>query len=47
MTVCRGSFNVGERQSLWLEFDGERLDPDDQVQTTDIVDMECIDVHIT
>jgi hypothetical protein len=30
-----------------LEFDGERLDPDVEVQETEVSDMDIIDVHIT
>ncbi|GAB1733193.1 hypothetical protein NU195Hw_g3735t1 [Hortaea werneckii] len=46
MMACRGHFSVGERQQLWLELDGERLDPDDMIQSTDIEDMDNIDVYI-
>lgn len=44
--ACRGHFSVGERQHLWLELDGERLDPDDMIQSTDIEDMDNVDVYI-
>lgn len=46
MTACRPHFKVGDEQSLFLEFDGDRLDPSEDVQTTDIEDMDSIDVHI-
>ncbi|KAK5109903.1 hypothetical protein LTR85_002033 [Meristemomyces frigidus] len=46
MTACRPHFKVGEKQSLFLEFDGERLDPSAEVQSTDLSDMDCIDVHV-
>ncbi|KAK4542106.1 hypothetical protein LTR36_007137 [Oleoguttula mirabilis] len=46
MTACRPHFKVGDKQSLFLEVDGERLDPDEEVQSTDIADMDCLDVHI-
>ncbi|KAI6797274.1 hypothetical protein KC350_g16640, partial [Hortaea werneckii] len=46
MMACRGHFSVGERQQLWLELDGERLEPDDMIQSTDIEDMDNIDVYI-
>ncbi|RMY94957.1 hypothetical protein D0861_00965 [Hortaea werneckii] len=46
MMACRGHFSVGERQQLWLELDGERLDPDDMIQSTDVEDMDNIDVYI-
>lgn len=46
MTVCRIPFAVAEGQSLWLEFDGERLEEDAMVQDTEITDMDCIDAHI-
>ncbi|KAI6864452.1 hypothetical protein KC338_g3841 [Hortaea werneckii] len=46
MMACRGHFSVGERQHLWLELDGERLDPDDMIQSTDIEDMDNVDVYI-
>ncbi|RMY65452.1 hypothetical protein D0863_09119 [Hortaea werneckii] len=46
MMACRGHFSVGERQQLWLELDGERLDPDEMIQNTDIEDMDNIDVYI-
>ena len=46
MMACRGHFSVGECQQLWLELDGERLDPDEMIQNTDIEDMDNLDVHI-
>lgn len=30
-----------------LEFDGERLNPDDEVQQSEISDMDCINVYVS
>ncbi|KAK4951705.1 hypothetical protein LTR66_013808 [Elasticomyces elasticus] len=38
--------NLAEDKTLFLEFDGDRLDPDAEVSSTDIDDMDCLDVHI-
>ena len=46
MVACRRHFNVGDEQTLHLEFDGERLEPDQEVQSTDLSDDDSIDVHI-
>ena len=46
MAACRPYFKIGEKQSLRLEFDGEDLEPDQEVQSTDLSDMDVIDVHI-
>ena len=46
MAACRPHFNVGDKQSVRLEFDGDRLEPDQEVQSTDLSDMDVIDVHI-
>lgn len=45
--ACRTNFDLGKNQSLFLEFDGERLNPDDQVQSSEISDMDLVDVHVT
>ena len=46
ISACRAHFNVGEDQSLRLEFDGERLEPYQEVQSTDLSDKDRIDVYI-
>ncbi|KAK5133636.1 hypothetical protein LTR08_007490 [Meristemomyces frigidus] len=46
VSACRPHFNVEENQSLHLEFDGDRLDPEEEVKSTDLSDMDVIDVHI-
>ena len=42
----RSKFDAQEHQTLHLEFDGERLSPDQVVQDTEIVDLDRLDVHI-
>jgi len=44
--ACRGTFEVPDDQPMFLDFDGERLDESAEVQSTDLSDMDCIDVHI-
>ncbi|KAH9844445.1 Ubiquitin-2 like Rad60 SUMO-like [Teratosphaeria destructans] len=44
--ACRIHFGAQERQSVFLEFDGERINPDSLVQDTEIEDEDTIDVHI-
>ena len=34
------------RDVAFLDFDGERLQPDDEVQHTELSDMDCVDVHL-
>ena len=38
--------NLTSDQAVILELDGERLNPEDEVQTTDIADLDCVDVHV-
>ncbi|KAF2766012.1 hypothetical protein EJ03DRAFT_377350 [Teratosphaeria nubilosa] len=44
--ACRTYFGAQEGQSVSLEFDGERINPDSLVQDTEIEDEDTIDVHI-
>ena len=37
---------LDDSTTIRLEVDGDRLDPDDEVQNTDITDLDCLDVHI-
>ncbi len=37
---------LDDSTAVALEFDGDRLTPDDEVQSTDISDLDCLDVHI-
>ncbi|WPH03659.1 Hypothetical protein R9X50_00654200 [Acrodontium crateriforme] len=46
MAASKSHFGVAHDKNVFLEFDGERLNPDADVQSTDIDDMDCIDVHI-
>jgi len=46
MTACKQPFDVVGGRSVFLEFDGERLDPVLRVQDTEITDLDCIDVHV-
>ena len=38
--------NIDTDRSVSVEFDGDRLDPEDEVQSTEISDMDCVEVHI-
>ncbi|TKA80376.1 hypothetical protein B0A55_01900 [Friedmanniomyces simplex] len=46
MTACRPQFDLREGQSIYLDFDGERLGSEQTVQDTEINDMDRIDVHV-
>ncbi|KAK0918115.1 hypothetical protein LTR91_012699 [Friedmanniomyces endolithicus] len=46
MAACKPQFDLAEGQSMYLDFDGERLHPDQSVQDTEITDMDRIDVHV-
>ncbi|KAK3710286.1 hypothetical protein LTR37_010352 [Vermiconidia calcicola] len=46
IAAYRKTFQLDSGQSVSLEFDGERLNPDDEVQSTEISDMDCLDVHV-
>ncbi|KAK1823118.1 hypothetical protein LTR12_002421 [Friedmanniomyces endolithicus] len=46
MAACKPQFDLAEGQSIYLDFDGERLHPDQTVQDTEITDMDRIDVHV-
>ncbi|KAK3071855.1 hypothetical protein LTR53_007878 [Teratosphaeriaceae sp. CCFEE 6253] len=47
VTACAPQFNVEEGQTMSLDFDGERLQPDQTIGDTEIGDMDRIDVYIT
>jgi hypothetical protein len=38
---------VAEGSTITLDFDGDRLDPEDQVQSTEISELDVVDVHIS
>lgn len=46
LRACREPFNVQDGQSMYLEFDGERLDDNAEMQVYGIEDLDNIDVHI-
>ncbi|KAI5240429.1 MFS general substrate transporter [Aureobasidium subglaciale] len=47
INAARRSFRLDAERKVFLEFDGERLEPPEGlVKDTDISDMDCIDVHI-
>ena len=33
-------------QNVRLEFDGDELEPDDEVQNTELTDLDCVEVHV-
>lgn len=45
--ACRKTFKATGGQEIHLEFDGERLESEEQVQSTEIDDMDCVDVYIS
>lgn len=46
MTACRPQFGLEEGRSFYLNFDGDRLKPEQTVGETEISDMDRIDVHV-
>lgn len=38
---------MAESSTVTLDFDGDRLDPEDQVDSTEISDLDVVDVHIS
>jgi hypothetical protein len=38
---------VADGSTISLDFDGERLEPEDLVSSTDMSDLDVVDVHIT
>ncbi|KAK0258490.1 hypothetical protein B0A54_06044 [Friedmanniomyces endolithicus] len=46
MAACKPQFDLAEGQSIYLDFDGERLQPGQTIQDTEITDMDRIDVHV-
>jgi len=38
---------VADGSTIALEFDGDRLDPEDLVNSTDMSELDVVDVHIT
>lgn len=42
-----GKKNLGfaAEQDVYLEFDGERLEPNQTVANTEIEDKDCVDLH--
>ncbi|KAM0701382.1 hypothetical protein Q7P35_011743 [Cladosporium inversicolor] len=47
ISACRKTFHVADGSAVSLDFDGERLDPEDLVSSTDMSDLDVVDVHIT
>ncbi|GAB7335114.1 hypothetical protein MBLNU13_g06958t2 [Cladosporium sp. NU13] len=47
ISACRKTFHVADGSTISLEFDGERLEPEDLVSSTDMSDLDVVDVHIT
>ncbi|KAK5693734.1 hypothetical protein LTR97_010304 [Elasticomyces elasticus] len=47
ITACQRHFVLQEGQFLYLDFDGERLEPNETIGDTEISDMDRIDVHIS
>ncbi|KAK6433009.1 hypothetical protein LTR95_010817 [Oleoguttula sp. CCFEE 5521] len=43
----RKQFGIGPEKSISLEFDGDRLEPDDTMSASEVADEDCIDVHIS
>ncbi|OQO07627.1 hypothetical protein B0A48_07324 [Cryoendolithus antarcticus] len=43
----RKQFGIGPEKSVYLEFDGDRLDPDDMMSASEVADEDCIEVHIS
>lgn len=42
--AAKRSFNLSSDQPAYLQFDGERLNPEDPVSSTDIEDMDSLDL---
>ena len=38
---------MAEDRSITLDFDGERLEPEDLVNSTEITDLDVVEVHIS
>jgi hypothetical protein len=38
---------VAESSTITLDFDGERLEPEDLVNSTEITDLDVVEVHIS
>lgn len=47
MNACRKTFHVADGATVTLEFDGEPLEPDEQVQNTEIEELDIVNVHIS
>nr|POF03132.1 hypothetical protein CFP56_75497 [Quercus suber] len=45
--ASRKNFGFPESAEVWLEFDGDRMDPKAEIQTAEIEDMDSIDVHVS
>jgi hypothetical protein len=43
--AAKKTFKFPDDQAVYLEFDGEQLNPSDQVQETEIEDMNVLDLH--
>ncbi|GAB7359305.1 hypothetical protein MBLNU230_g5957t1 [Neophaeotheca triangularis] len=44
--ACSNNWELGDVSNVWLEFDGEKLEPSDQISNTEITDLDMLDVHI-
>jgi hypothetical protein len=38
---------VAEDSTITLDFDGERLEPEESVNSTEITDLDVVEVHIS
>jgi hypothetical protein len=47
ISACRKTFHVADGSTITLDFDGDRLDPEDLVNSTDMSELDVVDVHIT
>jgi len=45
--ACRKTFHVAEGSTVTLDFDGDQLAPEDEVQSTEIENLDVVDVHIS
>ncbi|OQO08955.1 hypothetical protein B0A48_05845 [Cryoendolithus antarcticus] len=43
----RKQFGIGPDKAIYLEFDGDRLDPDAMMSASEVADDDCIEVHIS
>ncbi|SMR57398.1 unnamed protein product [Zymoseptoria tritici ST99CH_3D1] len=44
--ASKRSFQLPDDANVWLEFDGDRLDPKAMVRSMEISDMDCLDLYV-